>query len=89
MEEQNEQATPDTNENQNNADLGLTAVDLINKSNEASERMEKATSDYRKETEARAKAKLESQFDGKSSAGTEKKEETAEEYKDKVMRGEQ
>ena len=64
------------------------ALKGLTRTNEAAERMEKANKAAEKIAEEATKANEEKQIGGKAEAGTGNKEETPEEYKDRVMRGE-
>lgn len=67
-----------------------TANDKIDRANAAAQRMEEATEKMAKETDRREDLMATAAIGGESEAGQEapeKKEETPQEYKDKVMSG--
>lgn len=87
-EEQKEETPEEAFPRKEEKELKMKAVDLINKTNEAAERLEQANKKYEQLIEETAKLKLEKTFEGKADAGEGKKGETPEEYKNKIMRGE-
>ena len=82
--EKQEDADKEDKKAQNNIDRG---EDMIDKANEAAERLEKANQQNLENLERQERLKVEKTLGGKSEAGAEKKEETPEEYKNRIMEG--
>jgi len=83
-EKAQEKADAEDEKRQNDVDK---SEDMIDKANDAAERLEQINQKLEVNLERHEKLKVEEILGGKSEAGKEKKEETPEEYKNKIMDG--
>jgi hypothetical protein len=63
------------------------STEMIDKANEAAERLEAANKKYEENHAKKAAAQVKETLGGKADAGIPAKEETPEQYKDRIMRG--
>lgn len=87
-EENNNQAKPPENNGKEENKEELSDKELLDKANNAAERIEKANRELRANLDRQEAMEARMKLGGKSDAGEGKKEETPEEYKTRVMRNE-
>ena len=86
--EENTQVVESDKKLEKKANVESAAEDLIRRTNEAAERLERANTRFAEHRAALAADAADKILQGQSEVGVPKKEETPTEYKNRIMRGE-